>query len=111
MRRRSTLRLVALLAMLGLVAAACGGDKKNSASKTDTSSEAKQLANAPGFDLAKKEIRLGVITPLTGPVALIGKPLTAGGEVWFQHVNDAGGIAGKYKVVLDEKDSQYIPQN
>src|SRR5204862_7346273 len=61
------------------------------------------------FDPVKKEIHLGVVTPLTGPAASIGKPLTAGGEVWFQHVNqDLGGIGGKYKVILDEKDSQYV---
>ena len=113
MRRRLTLRLAVLLAILALVAAACGGDKKddNASSSSSGGETKKELTSAPGFDLAKKEIRLGVITPLTGPVALIGKPLTAGTEVWFQHVNAAGGIAGKYKVVLDEKDSQYIPQN
>src|SRR2546423_1643120 len=65
------------------------------------------ISFAPG----KKEIHLGVITPLTGPVAIIGKPLTAGTETWFKKINAQGGIAGKYQVVLDEQDSQYVPQN
>ena len=57
------------------------------------------LANAgPGFD--GTTIKLGVLTPLTGPVAVIGKPLTAGNEVYFDYVNAEGGIAGKYKVEL-----------
>jgi ABC-type branched-subunit amino acid transport system substrate-binding protein len=32
--------------------------------------------------------------------------------VWFKYLNEEkGGIAGKYKVVLDQKDSTYVPQN
>ena len=61
---------------------------------------------APGFD--GKTITLGVLTPLQGPVAAIGKPLTAGGEVYFDWLNATkGGIAGKYKVKLAEEDTSY----
>ena len=61
---------------------------------------------APGFD--GKTIRLGVLTPLQGPVAVIGKPLTTGGEVYFDWLNaERGGIAGKYKVQLVEEDTGY----
>ena len=57
-----------------------------------------------------KTINLGILTPLTGPVAdPIGKPLTRGIEVFFKGINDAGGIGG-YKVNLIEKDTQYSPQ-
>ena len=63
--------------------------------------------NAPGFD--GKTIKLGVLTPLTGPVAVIGKPLTAGNEVYFDYVNSKGGIAGKYPVELVQEDTQYSP--
>ncbi|HLY83541.1 MAG TPA: ABC transporter substrate-binding protein, partial [Acidimicrobiales bacterium] len=77
-----------------------------------TSGSSKQLAAAPGFDPVAKTIHVGIISALTGPVALIGKPLTAGNELWFNHVNqDLGGIGGKYKIVFDEEDSQYVPQN
>src|SRR5258706_6799437 len=49
-------------------------------------------------------ISLGILTPLTGPVAdPIGKPLTRGIEVFFQAVNDAGGIGGEQtKIVLED---------
>ncbi len=60
---------------------------------------------ATGFD--GKTLKLGVITPLSGPVAVIGLPLTAGNKVWFDQVNARGGIAGKYKVRLVERDSRY----
>ena len=56
------------------------------------------------------------MTPLTGSVALIGKPLTRGHEVYFQYVNDTLGGVGKnlpkeqrYKVELITLDTQYLP--
>lgn len=107
--KRQLPRLVALVSALALVVGACGGSSKKTT--TSGSGSNKTLAAAPGFDPAKNEIHLGVITPLTGPVAVIGKPLTNGTETWFKKINDQGGIAGKYKVVLDEQDSQYVPQN
>jgi ABC-type branched-subunit amino acid transport system substrate-binding protein len=87
------------------VAAGCGGRRSSTAT-----GRARALAAAPGFDPVARTIHLGVISPLTGPVAAIGKPLTSGNEVWFKYVNlERGGIGGKYKVVLDEEDSQYNP--
>ena len=63
-----------------------------------------------GVDLTNKTLTLGILTPLSGPVAdPIGKPLTRGIEVFFKSVNDHGGIDG-FKVNLVEKDSQYSPQ-
>ena len=61
---------------------------------------------APGFD--GETVRLGVLTPLQGPVAVIGKPLTAGGQLYFDWLNaEQGGIAGKYKVELAVEDTGY----
>jgi ABC-type branched-subunit amino acid transport system substrate-binding protein len=63
---------------------------------------------APGFD--GETVRLGVLTPLQGPVAVIGKPLTAGNEVFFEWLNaERGGIAGRYKVRLAEEDTGFDP--
>jgi ABC-type branched-subunit amino acid transport system substrate-binding protein len=99
-----------VLAVIALmVAGGCGGG--GSGGGGGRRSTAGQPAAVPGFDPARREIHVGAITPLTGPVAVIGKPLTVGNEVWFRHVNDdLGGIGGRYKVVLDERDSQYVPQ-
>lgn len=61
-----------------------------------------------GFD--GDTINLGVITPLSGRVSLIGNPLTAGNEMWWDYYNEEeGGIAGKYQVELLKEDSAYAP--
>ncbi|MDQ1443929.1 MAG: hypothetical protein QOI20_393 [Acidimicrobiaceae bacterium] len=106
MKRNNRVRLLAVLGVLALVAAACGGTKKDSSSSTTTAK--KTLSPGPGFD--GTTIHVGVITPLTGPVAVIGNPLTSGTETWFKYINEEkGGIGGKYKVVVDKEDSQYKP--
>src|SRR5687767_4094230 len=110
MKRRRLWRLLAVLTVIGMLAAACGDDDDDEAAEEEP--EKKELVAVPGFDPVKGEINLGVITPLTGAVAAIGNPLTNGNKTWFDYVNqEKGGIAGKYKVVLKIEDSQYIPQN
>ena len=90
-------------AVLSLGVAACGGaddDDEGGGGGGD-------VTEVPGFD--GTTIKLGVLTPLTGPVAVIGNPLTAGNEVYIDKVNAEGGIAGKYKVELVQEDTQYLP--
>lgn len=103
-------RLVVPLAALALVAAACGGSsaKKSGTNAGGSSNAGKPPAVVPGFD--GTTIKLGAITPQTGIAAIIGKPLTNGNKVYFDHLNAQGGIAGKYKVELSIGDSQYLPQ-
>jgi ABC-type branched-subunit amino acid transport system substrate-binding protein len=67
------------------------------------------IRTGPGVDAATKTITLGVLSPLSGQVAAIGKPLTAGQETYFRAVNAAGGIDG-WKVKLDKRDTKYDPQ-
>ncbi len=84
-------RAAALAALLLVALPACGRDEPSA---------------SPGFD--GKTIRLGVLTPLQGPVAAVGRPLTAGGELYFQWLNaERGGIAGRYKVELVVEDTAY----
>jgi ABC-type branched-subunit amino acid transport system substrate-binding protein len=59
---------------------------------------------APGFD--GQTISVGYIGPLTGPVAVLGQPVLAGMQVWFDAVNAQGGIGGKYKVKVLTEDHQ-----
>jgi ABC-type branched-subunit amino acid transport system substrate-binding protein len=101
--RGTRTRVRNLCAIIGIVAsvvlAGCGG-----------SGGAGGIKAGPGVDVANKTINLGVLTPLSGPVAApIGVPLTKGIETYFKAVNDSGGIDG-FKVNLLEKDSQYNPQ-
>ncbi len=68
------------------------------------------LKTGPGVDVAHKTITLGILSPYSGPVAApIGDPLALGVKVFFDHVNDNGGING-YKVNFLEEDTQYNPQ-
>lgn len=93
------LNALVLLSVLGLVLAGCGG----------TSGNGSGITGGPGIDLTNKTITLGVLTPLSGPVAApIGIPLTQGVEAYFDDINAHGGIDG-FKVKFDEKDSQYNP--
>lgn len=109
-------RLAAGVFTLALLAGACGGDDDDGGDTTageDTETTAGGTGEPPentaGFD--GKTIKLGVISPLTGPVAAIGVPLTAGNEVFKEYVNkELGGIAGKYQIELVTEDSQYSPQ-
>ncbi len=94
-------KVFVFLGLIALVIAGCAssGGNSNGGLKTDV-----------GVDTGTKTINLGIITPLSGPVAdPIGKPLTRGIEVFFDDINDNGGING-YKINLIEKDSKYDPQ-
>lgn len=96
--------LTAALSALALVTA-CGGAGGGGGEAGGGTAGAP--AAVPGFD--GTTIRLGVLSPLSGPVAVIGKPLTTGNKVWFDQVNADGGIAGKYPVELVQEDTQYQP--
>lgn len=59
------------------------------------------LAAQPGVD--KVEIRLGVVTDLSGPLLPIGKPATNGINMRIKEVNDAGGVHGrKIKYLIED---------
>jgi ABC-type branched-subunit amino acid transport system substrate-binding protein len=98
------MRWIAAVAAVVLLTA-CGGAGGNAGGGGGGTGGAP--AKTPGFD--GTTIKLGVLTPLSGPVAVIGNPLTAGNKVYFDHINSTGGIAGKYKVELVQEDTQYKP--
>src|SRR5260370_4041787 len=80
------------------------------ASNNSNSSSGSSLKTGPGVDVASKTITLGILSPYSGPVAApVGDPLAKGVEVFFDHVNDNGGING-FKVQFLEEDTQYNPQ-
>lgn len=64
--------------------------------------------SAPGVTAKHKTITLGVITPLSGAAALIGKPLTDGNKAFFDYFNAHGG-AGGWKVKLKVLTDAYTP--
>jgi ABC-type branched-subunit amino acid transport system substrate-binding protein len=97
LHRRGLTSLI-VLAVISTIIAGCG------------SSGGGGIQAGPGVDVNAKTINLGILTPLSGPVAApIGIPITRGIETYFKAVNASGGIDG-FKVNLIEKDSQYNPQ-
>ncbi len=125
-------RIAALLFALALIAAACGSSDDTSASDdasavtaADDSAEdatgdetagddvsdeadepAPELTEGPGFD--GTTIKVGVMSAMSGPTALIGVPLAAGQQVYFDYLNaELGGIAGQYPVEIVLEDHQY----
>lgn len=53
-------------------------------------------------------ISVGILAPLSDNVAILGKPIAAGAQAYFQQLNDEqGGIAGKYKVRVLVEDVTY----
>lgn len=100
---RTTRGLTALALVAALGVAGCGRDDDEGGG----GGSAGAPENTAGFD--GTTIKLGVLTPLSGPVAVIGQPLTAGNQLWFDKLNAAGGVAGKYKVELVQRDTRYDP--
>jgi ABC-type branched-subunit amino acid transport system substrate-binding protein len=101
-RRRGLRASLTLVVAVGLVAAV--------AVPASARAHVKAPPTTDGFD--GKTIKLGVITPLTGTVSIIGIPLTAGNQMYWDYVNkELGGVGGKYKVELSQEDSQYQPAN
>jgi ABC-type branched-subunit amino acid transport system substrate-binding protein len=92
--------------VIALGLAACGTGSSSGGGSGNTSGGIKA---GPGVDTKTKTISLGVLSPLSGPVSVIGKPLTAGQETYFKSLNAGGGIDG-WKVSLTERDSKYDPQ-
>lgn len=97
--RNRVLRAFALTGAVALLAAGCRSEVKSSV----------------GVDNETKTIKLGVLTPLSGPVAPAGQSATGGMQAYFEGVNAAGGIgrdldpADRFKVELVLRDHQYTP--
>jgi ABC-type branched-subunit amino acid transport system substrate-binding protein len=102
---KNVIKAAALTCLAGLVLAACS----TGGSGTNSSSSGGSVKAGPGVNVKSKTVTLGVLTPLSGAAALIGKPLTAGQQAYFSYLNSHGGING-WKVSLDIKDDQYNPQ-
>src|SRR2546428_13006796 len=108
-------RFIAFRAIAALAVGACrsGPAEGPSGASPGASPTVAAIKTGPGIE--GQTIKLAELTPLTGSVALIGKPLTRGHEVYFQYVNEVLGGVGKnlaeeqrYKVELISLDTQYL---
>lgn len=89
-------RTFALGGWLAAVGACAGGDGKSGGDG---------LTRAPGFN--GDTIHVGVLTPMSDAVAVIGIPMTSGNEAYFAALNARGGVAGKYPVKVIQEDITY----
>lgn len=118
MRNNKWLRLVAILSVLSLVLAACGGDDAGEDTvETTTTTEAPATTAAPDMTTTTEDmgdepmdvggdgvLTIGTLLPVTGDLAFLGPPEVAGARLAVQDINDAGGVFGT-DVVLVEGDS------
>ena len=105
--RKTLYACIGFLVVCIMALSGCAGSSPSSSSGGTSTTT---LKAGPGVDMTTKTITLGIISPYSGPVAApIGDPLALGVKVFFDHVNDNGGING-YKVKFLEEDSQYNPQ-
>lgn len=92
--------LIAGLAAVAIVTSAC------TAAPSDSSSDG---GLATGNGVTDDTITVLSLTDLSGPAASGGKPVQAGLEAYFDHLNEEGGIDGR-TIELKTVDHQYNPQ-
>lgn len=54
-------------------------------------------------------IHIAQISPLSGPAASIGLPLTQAAHAYVNRINAEGGVGGK-KIVLEDRDDGFKPE-
>ncbi len=120
---KRSLKLLAVLAALALVLAACGGDdddatttaapEATTGAPADTTAAPEATTMAPestttaGGDAGASVdgvLTYGTILPVTGSLAFLGPPEIAGARLAIEDINAAGGVLGA-DVVLVEGDS------
>ncbi|MBT3763249.1 MAG: ABC transporter substrate-binding protein, partial [Candidatus Marinimicrobia bacterium] len=62
---------------------------------------------SPG--ITENEILLGNVQDLSGPMKELGKLLPSGSNLYFDYVNQGGGVHGR-KIRMLVEDGQYNPQ-
>ncbi|MGK5558685.1 ABC transporter substrate-binding protein [Actinomadura kijaniata] len=93
-------RLTGAALLLALTAAGCSGKATGGASQDG-------VKTGPG--VTKDKITVSALTDLTGPYAALGKGVTQAQKLYYDQVNNAGGICGR-KVELVVRDHGYDVQ-
>lgn len=104
-------RLVAGVLLLSLVAAACGDDDDDETAATEDTAEPGDDAGdatdlETDYGVTDDTIRVGMIADLSGIFAPLVVEIVEAQEVYFEMVNDNGGIAGR-QVELVIEDNGY----
>src|SRR5690606_17107546 len=131
-------KLIALLAVLAMVLAACGGDTEPTETTAggdtpDTTAAAPATTAAPdetpdttaapdttmapggdiatdvGVDLEAGTINIGLLSDLSGPFAPLVQAIVTGHEVYWEDVNRNGGINGLQVNLIIEDNAYDVP--
>lgn len=103
--------LCVLLTSWAVLAAACvrgGGAVPDTTTTTESTTTSGGLTSGPGVE--GDVIRLGALFTLSGPASSLGASVAAGHRVYWAYVNeDLGGVGGRFRVELVERDNAYDP--
>ncbi|MGH9307007.1 MAG: ABC transporter substrate-binding protein [Acidimicrobiales bacterium] len=106
-RHTRAIRLVGLLAVASMVAAACGSSSPGASNSPNTSSGT-NTASAPG--ITPTTITIGSHQPLTGVAAPGYDEIAPASNAFFQYVNSKGGVYGR-SIKYNYLDDGYNPSN
>ncbi len=67
------------------------------------------VKRAPAPGVTDTEVLIGNVQDLSGPMKELGKKIPSGSNMYFQYINDQGGVHGRSIKMLIE-DHQYNPQ-
>ncbi|MGE5542890.1 MAG: ABC transporter substrate-binding protein, partial [Bacillota bacterium] len=95
-RGKKFLALVSLVLIVAFVVGCVG--QKPAEQKPAEQKPAEQKPAEPA------EIKIGLVTPITGDVATFGAMTKRGTELAVKQINDKGGVLGKKIVVVTEDD-------
>ena len=99
------LKLIAVISVMALVAAACGdGDEDVAVTTTQAPVTTQAPTDAPDEMATDSQLVIGTLLPVTGDLAFLGPPEVAGARLAVADINAAGGVFGT-DVVLHEGDS------
>ena len=82
-------RVIAILALAGIIAGACSGGGTSGASAAPSAAATKAAGTATA---APKAFKLGALIPLTGPSGATGQDMKDGYELAKEQINAAGGV-------------------
>ncbi|MEU6797147.1 ABC transporter substrate-binding protein [Nonomuraea wenchangensis] len=99
--------VVAALVSLALAATACASGKATGGGEQASATGGDGVKTGPG--VTADTITLSLLTDLTGPYASLGKSLTQAQQLYFDQVNQAGGVCGR-KIETIVRDHGYDAQ-
>lgn len=103
MRTTKWMRLMALLAGLALVAAACGDDDDTADAGDDTTTTAGDDDPAPS---GGEGLTVGYVLPQDGPLGFLGPPQIEGVKLAIEDINAAGGVLGSDVTLLEGNEGE-----